>query len=211
MKFLLVAALVFSFSAQANTCKRLVDCVTEASKLTGIKYIYPENLFTKEELNVELILNKENADTVLSEALNVYDYMKLPSKVENVWLIIHGRDIRYNSALPVYKASKKITPDLPKNHDPIHFEYQAAPGTEIGEIARNLRPFMSRYGRLIDLKSGMLIVIDRAAVVSQILPIIQAADVPMTKAERAAYEKKRAQDQAMELEMMKKAPMPANK
>ena len=34
---------------------------------------------------------------------------------------------------------------------------------------------------------------------------------PGEKAEKAAYEKKRASDQAMEMEMMKKTPMPGNK
>lgn len=204
MKTLFFFSLLLSFSLQASTCKLLSDCVNETSKLTGIKYIYPENMFSnKDELNVEMILNKENADTVLSEALNIFEYMKLPTKVENVWQIIPGRDIRYHGDLPVFQASKKVTPALPKNHDPVQMVYQAQPGTDVGDIARSLRPFISRYGRVIDTKGGTIIVVDRASVVAHVLPMIQREDVPLSNAEKLNREKNNQRHHELEMAKMK--------
>ncbi|MBA2404163.1 MAG: hypothetical protein H0V66_05280 [Bdellovibrionales bacterium] len=207
MNKLLILSLLFSFSASANTCKRLIDCVSETSKLTGIKYLYPENMFKdSDEMNVEMILNKENAEQVLSEALSMFEYMKVPTKLDQVWRIFPGMDIRYHADLPTIKANKKDVPQIPNNRDPIHFVYQAQSGTEVGDIARNLRPFLTRYGRIIDLRGGMLIIIDRASVISQVLPIIKAADVPLSKAEKAASDKRRQRDHEMELIQMKNFP-----
>ena len=186
MKYLFLCFLI-SFSVSANTCKKVVDCVREASALTGIKYMYPATMFTdKEELSVELVMNKENADDVLSEALNLYEYMKAPTKVDNVWEIFPGRDIRYHVNLPSFEASKTVIPVLPNNHDPIQLTYHAQKGTDVQGIAMALRTLMSRYGRMIDMASGTIIVIDRASVASKILPIMQNGDVPGLKRKQPA-------------------------
>lgn len=167
MKKIIFLFLLVSLQAQAATCKRLMDCVTEASRLTGVKYIFPENMFKQQEMNVELILDEKNADAVLSEALAMFEYMKVPTKVEKVWQIISARDIRYHADLPTFKASKKSLPKLPENQDPIYLEYQTSQGADVGNIARNLRPFLSRYGRVIDMRSGLIVVMDRASTVGK--------------------------------------------
>lgn len=213
MKKIIFLFLLVSLQAQAATCKRLMDCVTEASRLTGVKYIFPENMFKQQEMNVELILDEKNADAVLSEALAMFEYMKVPTKVEKVWQIISARDIRYHADLPTYKASKKTHPELPQNQDPIYLEYQASPGTDVGNIARNLRPFLSRYGRVIDMRSGLIVVMDRSSSVGKVLSMIQASDVPLSNAEKLRQEKERQREHELELARLKagidsRPPMP---
>ncbi len=216
-KFLLMT-LFLTYQLQAATCKRLMDCVTEASRLTGVKYIFPENMFKQQEMNVEMILDEKNADAVLSEALAMFDYMKVPTKVDKVWQVINGRDIRYHADLPTYKASKKSLPELPQNQDPVYLEYQAILGTDVANIARNIRPFLTRYGRVIDMRSGLIVVMDRASTIGKVLSMIQASDVPLTNAEKIRQEKERQREHEIELARLKAGidsrppmpPIPAN-
>ncbi len=204
MKLLIGILFLTQGIVYAGTCKRLGECVKNASEVSGIKYIYPDKMFNdKDELNTELTITKENADMVLSEVLSLYDFMKTPTKIENVWEIIPGRDIRYNSDVPTFKASKKVSPTFPNNKDPIQLIYQAQAGTEVGDIARNLRPFLSRYGRVIDMKSGIVIVQDRANVAAHVLPIIQIADIPLSKDEKLERAKGQARQHEMELARIK--------
>lgn len=60
--------------------------------------------------------------------------------------VISGRDIRY-TAVPIYKSLDEI----PKNDNQAQFSYSLK-YIDGAEIARNLRPFLSRYGRIIDIK-----------------------------------------------------------
>lgn len=213
MKKIFFLIFLVTMQVEAATCKRLMDCVTEASRLTGVKYIFPENMFKQQEMNVELILDEKNADAVLSEALAMFDYMKIPTKVEKVWQIINARDIRYHADLPTYKASKKVLPQLPQNQDPIYLEYQTIAGSDVGNMARNIRPFLTRYGRVIDIRSGLIVVMDRASTVAKALSMIQASDVPLTNAEKLRQEKDRQREHELELARLKagidsRPPMP---
>ena len=104
-----------SLKARANTCKRLMDCVSEATALTGLKYIYPEKMFNdKHELNVEMILNKSDAGKVLSEALAVFDFVIIPTNVSKVFKIIPANELLDHPNLPTFQASKSKTPVIPK-------------------------------------------------------------------------------------------------
>jgi hypothetical protein len=205
MKFkLLMMFILLPSMVSAATCKRLIDCIVEVSNLTGIRYIYPENMIgTKLELNTEFVFDKTNADAVLSEALAFFEFMRIPTKVENVWKIIPGMDIRYHADIPAFTASKKNTPKLPLNHDPIQLTYQAQEGTSVANIAMNLRPLASRYGRILDVRTGMIIIIDRASNVAKMLPIIQATDSPLSKEEKQLKEKEQQRQHELELARIK--------
>lgn len=62
--------------------------------------------------------------------------------------VILGRDSRY-ATLPVYTDVTKI----PSNDDYIQFNYTVK-HIAASELSRNMRPFLSRYGRVIDMKSS---------------------------------------------------------
>lgn len=181
----ILLSLSFSFSALAGgeSCKKIFDCIETVSKLTGVKYMYSPGDLGKDNVifNDEIKLTKENADILFSEALNLAGYTRIPSQVPGFMKIINARDIRYAGEAPKYNASKTLTPDLPKGADYIQLVYQGTSGGEVSEIARNMRPFMSRYGRVVDFQnSQLLIVADTAAMIRSFLPVIQELDRPLS-------------------------------
>lgn len=184
--FFILLSLSISLSASAGgeTCKKMFDCIETVSKLTGVKYLYSPGDLGKETIlfNDGIKLTKENADILLSEALHLAGYTRVPSQVPGVMKIINARDIRYSGDVPKFHASKTITPEIPMGADYIQLIYQGVPGGEVAEIARNMRPFLSRYGRVIDFQNSQtLIIADTASMLKSFLPILQEVDRPMTK------------------------------
>jgi hypothetical protein len=181
---ILLSVLVISSSVfAADKCENVPECIELNSKLTGAKYLYPKDLISKKnELNKEVEMTKENADSLLSEVLFQFDYLRLPTQVEGTWKVIVARDVRY-AELPVYKGSKGNIPELPKTVDYVSFMYQGVKGGDVGSIARNLRPFLSRYGRVIDTKGQILTFNDSLGNIRNILKFLEAEDRVLTKEE----------------------------
>lgn len=161
-----------------STCKRLPDCVSEVSALTGVKYLFDKNLFQeKDQLKEAVIFHKDDADVTLSETLALFDYVKIPTRMKGVWKILPAKEMKFNPDVPIYNASLKETPSLPKNLDPVQLVYKTVKGADVEDIAKSLQTFLSRHGRVTSVKEGIIIVVDRAATVGKVIPLIRAQDV----------------------------------
>ncbi len=198
MKPLLFVLLLLSQTAAlAEECRKLYHCLEVGGKLLGVKYVYDKDLLpTSTALNQAIKLEKDNADQMLSEALSIFGYAKVPSKQNGLWYVIHAREIRSNSDLPAFEASKKIAPPLPSNNDPVRLTYKGMLGSDTEAIAASINPLLSRYGKAHALRAGTLVVTDYAAQVRKVLPVLQDQDYPLTKEEREelALERKRRHD-----------------
>lgn len=185
MKFTLaLVALLFSSLSFAESCKKVSKCVELTTQLTGTKYLLGKNVFTgSEELEQEITLTKEDAEVVLSEVLFTFGFAKLPTDVAGVWRIFPAADIRY-AALPQLEGSKDKSPEIPLGMDFYMLTYKGVAGSDLGEIARNLRPMLSRFGRIID-SGNMLMISDTAATLKKLLTVIKAQDVPLSKEQKA--------------------------
>lgn len=92
---------------------------------------------------------------------------------DNLLQVINSRDIRYKS-VPMYN---KIT-EVPKTYNVIQFTL-ATTHIPSRDISRNLRPFMGRYGRIIDESNGQSLVIqDSALNIHRVYQIIKTLDTP---------------------------------
>ena len=90
---------------------------------------------------------------------------------DNLLQVINSRDIRYKS-VPMYN---KIT-EVPKTYNVVQFTL-ATEHIPSRDISRNLRPFMGRYGRIIDESNGQSIVIqDSALNIHRVYQIIKTLD-----------------------------------
>jgi general secretion pathway protein D len=195
----LITSFTLSAKSVQKSCSELKDCVDEVSKLTGVKYLYSGELKGKIVASDNLELSKENADSLFSSILNENGYTRLKQD-ENTYLIMSARDIRYHPT-PIVKANNDNSPSLPSNMDYYMMEYTLKDNrTNISsEITGALRPFMSRYGRIIDIRTtGTLVVQDTAKNLSRLYELIKKMDVAPTKDQVEA--KKKSEERKFELE-----------
>jgi len=164
-----------AFSAPKG-CQNLSECIDTVGKLTGTKYFYTEKFkgLTQSSNNVQL--NKENADTILSLYLYENGYARIPIGTKE-YKIISARDIRYQ-ANPHFQVVNYDVSSIPDNHDFIMASVALkAPEASI-EITKSLRPFLSRYGRVLGPNTGGNIILqDTGANIRRMIPIIADMDV----------------------------------
>lgn len=85
--------------------------------------------------------------------------------------VMAARDVRY-SAVPTYKDIDQVPNDL--NH--VRFVYGMR-HIDGGDLARNLRPFMSRYGRVVDGPEGKsLVIMDTGKNIHRIWDFLKIVD-----------------------------------
>ena len=185
-KFFVVIFLISLFcvdivhAKEERICSDLNQCVEIVSKLTGKKYIYTEKLKGKAHLSENITLTKKNAGNYLSHILNQNGYTRLFFD-KNTYSIISARDVRYN-ATNMVRASYKKAPNLPNNDDYHMMIYSFRLPLISEEITKNFRPFMSRYGRITNLKIiNKIIVQDTAKNLKRFYEIIKEVDRKPTK------------------------------
>jgi hypothetical protein len=200
----LTIILLLAFPILSATCKKLNECVELSSHLTGQKIIYDKKLipFTY-ELNTPIEMTKENVDSSLSEALNVFGLAKVPTTLKDTSKIIEAREIRFHNDLPSFQANKNSTPTIPETHDPVMLTYKGVKGTDMEVIESKIRSMLSRYGRAMPMRDHSLVIIDIASHVKRIVPVLQKQDFPLTAEEKAALELQKRREHELELARLK--------
>jgi general secretion pathway protein D len=194
--FILLILTLITGAAYAKPlkCKDLSSCVNHVSKITGKKYIYITKLKGAIGKTPNFKIDKDNADKYVSLILNQNGYTRIPLG-DNEFQIIQARDVRY-TATKIYNSEKDTIPD---NYDYIMVSIQLTnPGLST-EITRSFRPFMSRYGRIIDIKSsGTIIIQDTAKNISRLKKLITKVDVKPTRDMLERLESKQKHRRALE-------------
>ncbi len=195
-KLFLFIALVLPVSGWAQ-CKTVNECLNLSAKLTGKKYIFEKKSVQGEIATAgDLTWTAENADALLGEVLAESGYALEKVQGTDVFKVFNARDMRYN-VQPSLEASLKSNDELPSANPAfwVSLTYTSKNEGRVSEMARNLRPFMSRYARVIDVRdSNLLIIQENAKSVVRLLEIVRKMDVPLTSEEKELHEarKKRA-------------------
>jgi type II secretory pathway component GspD/PulD (secretin) len=182
-KLSVVGAFIYAGSSYAKDgCTDIESCLKSASKITGYNYIYGKKVKGQISGSDAIVFNKKNVNNILGAVLNELGYSRVRIDANN-YRIINNRDTRYNPAHQV-DASKKQAPMLDPRVDYHQMIYQLQKNSDPNMIARNLRPFMSRYGRIVDMdSSNLLIISDRTSGLKKIYELIKKADIPLSKVE----------------------------
>lgn len=191
--------LLASFSTFSNTkaCKNLTKCINHVSKLTGKAYVYNKDLKGSVTTTSNFKINKGNAEYFLSMALNQNGYTRVPLKDKDGYQIINTRDIRYTPT-KIYFAGKD---KLPHNYDYIMLIIDLK-GAKSSEITRSFRPFMSRYGRILDIRqTNRIIIQDTAINAKRLLKLVRSIDAPLTSKQKE--QKEDEQEHRRELEKLR--------
>lgn len=153
MKVLILSMLLLAgFAVEANECLELTKCIEHISKLTGKKYIYDAREVKgglQSSANFEI--TPANADTMFTYILEMNGFSRIPTAEKDTYSIIASRDIRYQT-LPMIKVDAVTPPVVPNNNDyyMMAYKYKHFKDGQTRMAANGMRPFMSRYARVIE-------------------------------------------------------------
>lgn len=149
----------------------LVDLIKEYAEALN-KNITFDDSFKKQKTLVSVHINQKTPSlefsSLIKSILDSYGYTILEEEGFN-W-IMSSRDIRYTPT-PFYKGK------LPPNDESYAgtFFYLKFPVAR--EVARNLRPFVSRYGRVLDLPGGKtLLLVDKGETTHKLKDVVDFMD-----------------------------------
>lgn len=189
IKPILMTSLLFTGTAYAksgnkkikksNKCKTLKGCTNVASRILGQNYFFSKDLKGEVVLTKDLTLNKDNAENLYTEFLNIHGYTRVQVG-EKTFKILPARDIRYTPTKMIrYMASEPNA--IPALSDYYMVTFKLKHPDNARSISRAFRPFMSRYGRIIDAsRAGSLIIQDTGKNLRRLASLIEEVDKPIT-------------------------------
>ena len=152
----------------------LLKLIEKVSKTTGNKFLYADRP-TGDYRLYGIKINKENGMRVLGQILDEHGYTLLKRK--DYFQVLHTRDIRYQD-LEEVRVNKSKAPgvELPYSYRLTRYKMQHP---VVGrDIVRNLRPFMSRYGRIIFSKlTGEIWIVERQNQAAKLYQLIKDSDI----------------------------------
>jgi general secretion pathway protein D len=147
----------------------IMEITKHMQKLTGINLILDKDVKGKVSIIAPTPITVGDAWKAYLAALNMAGYSLV--KTGAFYKVINARDIRYT---PTKIYTGNYTPDT-ENYvmRVISLKHVSA-----AEIARNFRPFMSRYGRIIDIKqTNTIIIADTGSNINRLAKMVKFLDV----------------------------------
>lgn len=148
----------------------LIDLTKHMQKLSGINLIMDKDLKGKISIVAPSPITVGDAWKAYLTALNINGYTLVKSGA--FYKIVNSRDIRYT---PTKIYTGNYTPDTE------NYVMRIIPLKNISstEVTRSFRPFMSRYGRIIEIRqTNTIIVQDTGDNINRLMRLIKFIDVP---------------------------------
>lgn len=148
----------------------LSDLTKHMQKLTGINIILDKELKGKVSIMAPSAITVGDAWKAYLTALNMNGLTLVKSGA--FYKVVQSRDIRYT---PTKIYTGAYTPDTE------NYVMRIIPLKNINatEVSRSFRPFMSRYGRILDIKqTNTIIVQDTGSNINRLVQLIKFIDVP---------------------------------
>jgi len=147
----------------------IMEITKHMQKLTGINLILDKDVKGKVSIIAPTPITVGDAWKAYLAALNMAGYSLI--KTGAFYKVINARDIRYT---PTKIYTGNYTPDT-ENYV---MRVIALKHVSAAEIARNFRPFMSRYGRIIDIKqTNTIIIADTGSNINRLAKMVKFLDI----------------------------------
>jgi general secretion pathway protein D len=148
----------------------IMELTKHMQKLTGINLILDKDVKGKVSIVAPTAITVGDAWKAYLTALNMSGYTLVKSGA--FYKVINARDIRYT-------PTKIYTGSYTPNTDNYIMKVIALKNISASELARNFRPFMTRYGRIIDIKqTNTIIVADTGTNINRLVKLVTFLDVP---------------------------------
>lgn len=148
----------------------LVELTRHMQELTGINLIVEGDIRGNISIMAPSPITVGDAWKAYLTALNVNGYTLVKSG--EFYKIVNARDIRYT---PTKIYTGNFTPDT----DNYVMRIIPLKNIDSSEVTRSFRPFMSRYGRIIDIQQTNTIIIqDTGSNINRLVRLIKFIDVP---------------------------------
>lgn len=148
----------------------ILELTKHMQELTGINLILDKDVKGKVSISAPTPITVGDAWKAYLAALNMAGYTLV--KAGAFYKIINARDVRY---VPTKIYTGSYTPDTEAHI----MKVMTLRHVDAAEISRNFRPFMSRYGRIIDLKqTNTVIISDTGSNIARLVTLIKFLDVP---------------------------------
>lgn len=148
----------------------IMDLTKHMQELTGINLILDKDVKGKVSITAPTPITVGDAWKAYLAALNMAGFTLVKSGA--FYKIINARDVRY---VPTTIYTGSYTPDTEAHV----MKILALKNVDASEISRNFRPFMSRYGRIIDIKqTNTIIISDTGSNIARLEKLIKFLDVP---------------------------------
>lgn len=158
----------------------LADYATLMNYNLSVSSEFQDEVFTVQGLPQ---VKKDQMENYISILLSQSGNAVVRMPDSNFMQVISARDIRY-TPLPIYKSRN----DIPKNDNQAQFSYTLK-HIDASEMSRNMRPFMSRYGRIIDIKhANALHITDTGNNLRKLADIVLSLDTEEFKKDQNAIQ-----------------------
>lgn len=148
----------------------IMDITKHMQKLTGINLILDKDVKGKVSIVAPSPITVGDAWKAYLTALNMNGYSIV--KAGAFYKVVNNRDIRYT---PTKIYTGGYTPDT----DNYVMRVQPLKNISAVEVSRQFRPFLTRYGRMIDIKqTNTVILSDTGSNINRIIKMIKFLDVP---------------------------------
>jgi general secretion pathway protein D len=147
----------------------IIEITKHMQKLTGINLILDKNVKGKVSISAPTPITVGDAWKAYLVALNMAGFSLV--KTGEFYHIINSRDIRYT-------PTKIYTGDYIPDVENYMMKIIPLKHVDASEIVRNFRPFMSRYGRILDInQTNTIIVTDTGTNINRLLKLVRFLDV----------------------------------
>lgn len=149
----------------------VASLIKDYAKIQGINVIIDDEVRGKLRLYGTKTILKQDMELFISAVADQTGYTLLKTENLNQIEVINSRDIRYRGS-KIYTDIK----DVPENYNQVQYVTRLK-YIEASEVSRNMRPFMSRYGRVIDEKNAnTLIIADTGKNINRLAQLISKID-----------------------------------
>lgn len=186
---LLMVSLSFSYSSRGEVLEKssegeyrflkekvnLNELLVEYTGLIGADLTILSKKISSISVNVvgNKVIKKDNMDEFISKILSYENQALVISKDRKEYSVLNGREARFK-ALPLYSEGE----ELPNSNNFIKTVYKVK-SVDLKALARNVRPFRSRYGYVMaNSDANMITISDAANHAKEILSIMKMMDTP---------------------------------